>query len=166
MPGKLLDNFYMGDFKIPAENNYSNNKNSCPCNKKPMPCKPKNPCEVIIGNSLDVDVNGNDCEIRADIEVARKKSVRIWGQVKDCDGNPIEGALVKLLKAVNNCGKITYIGVAHAVTDCLGFYQFEVCPCQNQTKYRLLVSKAAIGNERVVDCKAYCNPCDSNPCDC
>lgn len=170
MPNKILENFCSRDFKIP---NCEDNKRKPCCdqnsqcqNQAPNPCHPSKPCELIAGNSLEIEVDGNDCEVRADIEVSRKKTVRLWGQVKDCDGNPVEGALVKLLKQTTVCGKPNYIGVAHAITDCLGFYQFEICTCQTPTKYRVLVGKAAIGSERVIDHPGSCNPCRSHPCNC
>ncbi len=45
----------------------------------------KNYCEYIQGNSTDLHIGPKDCEIRVDLRVNRKRSVRIWGQVKDCD---------------------------------------------------------------------------------
>lgn len=175
MPNKLLESFYSGDFKIPS---YEENKKkpccephpqnpTCNCQHPlPSPCPTHNSCELIIGNSLEVDVSKDDCEVRADLEVARKKIVRLWGQIKDCDGLPVEGASVKLLKQITTCGKPNYVGVAHAITDCLGFYQFDLCPCQTPAKYRIVVGKAAVGTERVVESLGSCKPCNSNPCHC
>lgn len=169
MSNKLLENFYNnGDFKIPNCENPRRKPccdshpqiSNCHCEAQtPSPCKPSKTCELIVGNSLEVEVHGDDCEIRADIEVARKNTVRLWGQVKDCEGKPVEGALVKLLKQTVVCDKPNYAGIAHAVTDCLGFYQFEICPCHSSTKYRILVGKAAIGSEKIINSNGTCNPC-------
>lgn len=118
-------------------------------------------CETVRGNAMDVELKNNDCEIRADIIVGREKCVRLWGQIKDCEGNPVKDALVKLLKPIYKYGKIEYVGIAHTITDCLGFYQFDVCPCEENTKFRVIASKASKGNERVIDShSSLCHPCD------
>lgn len=118
-------------------------------------------CDSVKGNAMDIELKKNDCEIRADIVVEREKCVRLWGQVKDCDGNPVKDALVKLLKPVYRYGKIEYVGVAHTITDCLGFYQFDLCPEDEKTKFRVIVGKASKGNERYIDDEGgICNPCD------
>ena len=117
-------------------------------------------CESIVGNFFDVALNKNDCEVRADIIVSRKKSVRLWGQVKDCEDEPIKDALIKLLKPIYKKGKIEYIGIAHTITDCLGFYQFDVCPEDDCAKYRVIASKASTGKERIIIAEIGCNPCN------
>ena len=124
---------------------------------------------IITGNSLDLDVNYCESEIRADVVVSEFNSVRLWGQVLNCDGIPIPNALVKLLK-VECCGKnINYKGIAHTISDCEGFYQFELCGNGDENDcYKLLVSKAAYGPERIIPIspKDTCNPCenDFDPC--
>ncbi len=124
-------------------------------------------CELIRGNAVNVEINKHDCEVRVDIKVERKHTVRIWGQVKDCFGKPVKDALVKLLKPVCKHGCIEFAGIAHAVTDCLGFYQFEVEQCDDEkAKYRILVSKPTTGNDRVIYDDGICDPCDKKPCDC
>lgn len=137
--------------------NYYNGNNSnpnCNCN-----CK-REFCESIRGNSFDVDLNKNDCEIRADVKVGKKNCVRLWGQVKDCDDQPVQDALVKLLKPIYKQGKVEYIGIAHTITDCLGFYQFDVCPSEECAKFHVIVSKASAGNERTIIGEGDCDPCD------
>lgn len=123
-------------------------------------CK-KEQCDSVKGNSFDVEIKKRDCEIRADIVVGRKRRcIRLWGQVKDCDGIPVEDALVKLLKVCHRNGKIEFEGVAHTQTDCLGFYQFEVCPNEENVKFRVIVSKASRGHERKIDDEhGFCDPC-------
>jgi hypothetical protein len=88
------------------------------------------------------------------------------GQVKDCDGNPIRCALVKLVKEVKKGTKVEFQGIAHGITDCLGFYQFDICiPESNEkNKYRVIASKPALGEELSIETSA-CNPC-KDPCQC
>lgn len=119
------------------------------------------PCENIKGNVLDLDVKRTDSEIRADIQVSNEKKccVRIWGQITDCYGKPIEHALVKLLETCRSYGKIEYKGVAHTTTDCKGYYQFEVCLDDEYDKFRIIVSKTNTGSERVICNDGICEPC-------
>lgn len=119
-------------------------------------------CEMINGDSIDVSLKKDDCELRADLVVSKFKSVRIWGQIRDCDGIPISNALVKLIKIVRNCGKIQYQGLSHTTTDCNGFYQFDVDPCIKEGNYKILVSKCSVGRERVIPHNnSNCSPCTS-----
>lgn len=150
---------------------YSNNF-GVSCN-----CSPN--CNIATGNSLDVEVNCHESEIRADVRVSEYNSVRLWGRVVNCQGKPVPNALIKLLKVEcaggHGCGQgyDNYKGIAHTVTDCDGFYQFEICCCDNQADncYRILVSKAAYGQERIIPISGgNCDPCDQsssypfNPC--
>lgn len=116
-------------------------------------------CEFLQGNTVVFEAGRNDCEIRADVTVKKQKCTRIWGQVTDCGDSPIEGALVKLVKEVCQPGKKILIGVAHTVTDCLGFYQFDICKRYKKGVYRVIVGKAAMGKEKVAE-RAECAPCD------
>lgn len=123
-------------------------------------------CELVRGNAINLDLNRCDCEVRADIKVETKNCVRIWGQVTDCYGKPVKDALVKLIKPYFSKGCIEYTGVAHTVTDCLGFYQFDICQCDDEkAKYRVLVSKPAFGKERVLPADSICEPCEKQKCD-
>lgn len=130
------------------------------CNKpNPRTCG----CEVVNGNAVEVQLQHDDCEVRADVIVGKSSSVRIWGQVRDCNGAPVANALVKLVKVVYHCGQLEFLGVAHSLSDCTGFYQFDVDPCEVGTKYRVLVHKAAAGTERVVPPSAeLCKPCNEH----
>jgi hypothetical protein len=120
-------------------------------------------CELVKGNAINVELNKCDCEIRADIKVERKHCVRIWGQVTDCFGKPVQEALVKLLKPYYAQGHIEYSGIAHTLTDCLGFYQFDVCYCdEDKTRYRILVGKPAVGSERTINEEGICDPCEEH----
>ncbi|MGL6105704.1 hypothetical protein [Romboutsia sp.] len=135
-------------------------QNNCKCN-----CS--SGLSIASGNSLDVDVNYCESEIRADIVVSEFKSVRLWGRVVNCEGKPVSNALVKLLKVICDGSCMYYQGVAHTISDCDGFYQFELCSCDEDGEtpcYKVLVSKAAYGPERVIPyANGNCNPCD--PCD-
>ncbi|MGL4818925.1 MAG: hypothetical protein ACRC5C_02950, partial [Bacilli bacterium] len=105
-----------------------------------------------------------------DVVVKQTNSVRLWGQIKDCNGRPVPYALIKLLVPCYVQGRMEYRGVAHTAADCNGFYQFDLCVKDQPTKYRLLVGKAAVGNERVDNGVVTCNPCNApdiciqNPC--
>jgi hypothetical protein len=116
-------------------------------------------CELLIGNVVDIEVKKDDCEVRADIVVAKKHCVRIWGQVLDCEGNPVQDALIKLARRECAGEKSKLVGVAHAVSDCKGFYQFEVCGEDIKQSFRIIVGKAAVGKERHLPVKGKCKPC-------
>lgn len=126
---------------------------------------------IAYGNSLDLKVGDCESEIRADVTVEQFNSVRLWGQIVNCNGDPIPSALLKLVKVVCKGNKTDYIGVAHTITDCQGFYQFELCTCPEDTCFKIIVSKASYGPERIISSnKGNCNPCDDsdgypfNPC--
>ena len=126
-------------------------------------------CEYVEGNvskSIDVDKNTKACEIRADIEVERRRTIRVWGQIRDCQGRPVNCAMVKLVREIMDCGKKRYEGIAHGITDCLGFYQFDICIPENGKveKFRVFVSKQAVGEEIVIE-GTECDPCHDS-CQC
>ena len=115
----------------------------------------KDECEFVQGNTVVIETEKGDCEIRADVIVKKEKCVRIWGQVKDCKDRPVEGALVKLVREIERCEKKILLGVAHTVTDCEGFYQFDICSDKKRAIYKVIVGKAAMGKERKV-----CGECE------
>jgi hypothetical protein len=127
-------------------------------------------CNIASGNSLDLDINHCESEIRADIVVSEHNSVRLWGRILNCEGQPVSNALVKLLKVECYNDQILYKGIAHTISDCDGFYQFELCSQDCDKKeccYKIIVSKAAYGSERVIPITGgNCNPCSSqiDPC--
>lgn len=117
-------------------------------------------CQYIKGNNIDIDLKPDDCEIKADIVVGMaKKTVRIWGRVKDCDGKPIEGTLIKLVKQVISGSEDEYVGIAHTISDCEGFYQFDVDACDKNHQYKVIVSKSSTGKERVIAGGGNCHSC-------
>lgn len=137
----------------------------CPCESPYVPnCTDD---AYAIGNSIDFSIDKCDSEIKADAVISYRNSVRVWGQIRDCDGNPVPYAYLKLVKLVDT----TYVGVAHTISDCMGFYQFDICPCTDGTNFKLIVGKASKnGREKVVSTGitgTNCNPCNAPaPCDC
>lgn len=124
---------------------------------------------IINGNSVDVQISSCDSEVKADIVVSEFQSIRMWGQIKTCNGKPIGNAMLKLVKEVYKPCGCEYVGIAHTVSDCNGFYQFDVCPSEAGSCFKIIVSKAAVGNERVIcpQVEEGCSPCINtyNPCD-
>ncbi len=121
---------------------------------------------TINGTSIDITPQACDSEIKADIVVNEFKSVRLWGQVVNCYGRPVCNALLKLIKITSDrSGKCSYQGVAHTVSDCDGFYQFDLCADDHCSKYKVIVSKTATGPERTIPYEtANCNTCQCNSC--
>ncbi|MGL4772754.1 MAG: hypothetical protein ACRC2K_04225 [Clostridium sp.] len=169
-------NYYVEDMNA---SQFGQHQNAGPSTQKP--CKnqnsqtyPDNSCDdnvYMLGNNVNFSVCENDSEIKADIVVGFRKSVRVWGQVVDCEGYLVPNAYVKLLKNTPN----GLVGVAHTMSDCQGFYQFDICSCKNENDYTIVVGKAATGEERIVssglwgtNCagKGPGNPCNPDNCDC
>ncbi|MGL5439840.1 MAG: hypothetical protein ACRDA4_05555, partial [Filifactoraceae bacterium] len=129
-----------------------------------------NYCEPIFGNSLDLDVDDCSCEIRADVVVEKTSpSVRLWGQIKDCSGCPVPNALIKLVRVSHCNGTHKYEGIAHTISDCYGFYQFDLCAndCKSNS-YRVIVGKSVTGGEKVIHSTGNCDVCHDDsydPCD-
>lgn len=115
----------------------------------------------VFGNSIDIKVDpcNTAVEIRADVKVEEYLSKRIWGQIVNCDGMPIGNTLIKLVKIVQKGNSCEYIGMAHTVTDCEGFYQFDVC-ANEVGSYKIIVNKAVVGDEMVMETNGgNCNGC-------
>ncbi|SHJ46041.1 hypothetical protein SAMN02745163_02031 [Clostridium cavendishii DSM 21758] len=141
------------------------NKHNCNCNED---------SSYVIGNSVKFCINEFDNEIKADVTVNTRNTVRVWGQIIDCNGKPVPYAYVKLAKVCGN----SLEGVAHTITDCLGYYQFDVCPSIEGFEFTLIVGKASVGSERVIStgtegtaCNPYvapncpsCNQCNHHSC--
>ncbi|MGL5675362.1 MAG: hypothetical protein ACRDDX_03020 [Cellulosilyticaceae bacterium] len=125
---------------------------------------------VTVGNSIDINLNTPDIcqssEVRADVVVDEISAKRVWGRVVNCQGQPIANALAKLVKVVCIKGKKEYIGVAHTITNCEGFYQFDVC-ADDLSCYKIIVNKATTGKEVILDTTTgNCNTCNGSysPC--
>lgn len=124
----------------------------------------------------DVCVGDKDCKIQADITVERVRNVIIWGNVTDCTGTPVSGALVKLMRYTKEYGR-ELKEVSRTHTDCRGYYQFDLeYGCEG--RFRVLVNSCTSCEQ---ECKAYarhndrsCQSCDvccdrrynDKPCSC
>lgn len=102
----------------------------------------ENICECMRGKTVDVDLKHSDCDIRLDLIVERKRISRLWGQVKDTNGNYVENALVTLLRPQYKRGVIEYFPVTTTLSDCMGFYQFEIDKLEKGLQYRVTVGKS------------------------
>ena len=121
---------------------------------------------VVVGNSVDIDMKnkqlGCSSEIRSDIMVEEFNAKRIWGQVVNCNNMPIANCLVKLVKICCENGRNYYQGIAHTITNCEGFYQFDIC-ADDCACYKIIVNKATTGAEAIIDNKrGNCNACSPN----
>lgn len=128
--------------------------NSCNCENS----------NVVVGNSVDIDMKDKhlcgSSEIRSDIVVEEFNAKRVWGQVVNCNGCPVANCLVKLVKIVCENGKNYYRGIAHTITNCEGFYQFDVCS-DDCSCYKIIVNKSTTGDEVTIDNKyGNCNLCN------
>lgn len=132
---------------------------NCKCNK------------LILGNSVDINVDLNNCEseIRADIIVSEYNSIRLWGQILNCKKLPVKDALVKLVKVIYSSNGNKYQGISHTLSDCEGFYQFDLCSKDRNTCYKIIVNKSNTGLEKLNNTSdGNCGPCiniDYNICD-
>lgn len=98
-------------------------------------------CNYMQGQTKDLEIKEEDVDIRLDFEVEKKTTSKLWGQVKDTDGRCVEGAFVMLLKPKYIRGNIEYVPIATAVSDCMGFYQFEIDQIEKGCKYKVSVGK-------------------------
>ena len=127
----------------------------------------------VLGNSIDIKVEPcNDAaEIRADVRVEEFDTKRLWGQILNCYNRPVPNTLIKLVKVIGDCNNKQYVGIAHTVTDCEGFYQFDLCANDcHDVCYKVIVNKAITGPEMVIDtaggnCDACSGNSSYNPCE-
>lgn len=123
---------------------------------------------IVGANSLDINVDYCEPEIRSDIVMPEHKSVRLWGRVINHKGDPVENALVKLLGVECYDDQIYYRGIAHTISDYEGFYQFDLSDYEDKySNYKLLVNKAVYDLEKVTPLESNnCDSlCDQNYCD-
>lgn len=115
-------------------------------------CITEEDCEFIIGNTsqeICIDENIDAEEIRADIEVKRGKYIRLWGQVKDSNGEPVKFTLIKLAKELRQDSRLFFKCIGDSITDDYGFYQFDICVSDDwiPTTIRVFVSSKSMGKE-------------------
>ena len=120
----------------------------------------------VLGNSIDIKIEpcNGAAEIRADVKVEEFDTKRIWGQILNCYNKPVGNTLIKLVKVVGDCNNKQYMGIAHTVTDCEGFYQFDVCANEcHDVCYKIIVNKAITGPEMVIETGGgNCGACNGN----
>ncbi|MEG0013677.1 MAG: hypothetical protein RR324_02360 [Cellulosilyticaceae bacterium] len=111
---------------------------------------------TVIGNSMDIDIDPYHChsEIRIDVTVSEFTSVRLWGQILNCNGMPVPNALVKLVKISGDSCDKNYKGIAHTTSDCEGFYQFDIYSDEHAW-YKILVGKSNTGKEIIVSSSSH-----------
>ncbi|MGL5354626.1 MAG: hypothetical protein ACRDA5_15140 [Clostridium sp.] len=162
-------NYYDLNYSLEDISNYESKSQTKPYPKTSSTISKTDETTCLLGNNVNFSVNEHDSEIKADIVVGYHKSVRVWGQVKDCNGHLIPCAYVKLLKVTPN----GLVGIAHTLSDCQGFYQFDICVSNDGCNFTIVVGSAATGNERVVStglagtsCNSIINGniCNTNPC--
>ena len=85
----------------------------------------KNVCPVV-----DVDgVMAVGKQFDIDIRLPEDNRSVIYGVIKDCYGDPVCDAVVKLIEVVCECGKEERRPVGHTFTDCEGEFVFgPLCP--------------------------------------
>lgn len=126
-----------------------------------MSCSSSSNQTIVIGNSIDININPHNCnsEIRTDVVVSELTAVRLWGQIVNCEGIPVPNAMIKLVKIIEDEYGKSYKGIAHTLSDCEGFYQFNICSDENGW-YKILVGKSNTGKEIIVsssnqNCPSY-----------
>lgn len=98
-------------------------------------------CECLQGKTADVEICQKDVDIRVDLVVDKKKVLRLWGQIKDNSGYVVENALITLLKPQYVRGEIEYFPIATTLSDCMGFYQFQIEKLEKNLTYKVNVGK-------------------------
>lgn len=128
-------------------------------------CKFRDDYILLKGDQIEFELRKEDCEIRADVHIKQLNYMKIWGEVENCKSEPIEGALVKLIKVKCQAGKNEYEGVAYTETDCKGFYQFEIYQTEfedseekEKAVYRIMVFNAETPGQERIMCGCDCEP--------
>jgi|GEM_PF-5764423 len=99
------------------------------------------PEALVIDQTIDINPNGNSCQIRADLEIDAYRCIRVWGRVCDDETHrPMEGVLLALVEVECAHGREYYKGIAHAATDTNGIYQFDLCGNCRHKQYKIFVN--------------------------
>lgn len=95
----------------------------------------------ITGNSDTFNITTSDSDIKVDVLANKHYTSRIWGQIKDHNGNIIPEALVRLVKTKLINGNIEQVSIGECISDLNGFYQFMVNSSKQDSSYKIIVSK-------------------------
>ena len=129
----------------------------------------KNICPV-----LDVDgILSTGKQFDLEINLPEDNRNVIYGVVKDCCGEPVNNAVVKLIEVICDCGKEERRPVSHTFTDCEGEFVFgPLCPNRfyeiqiwvDRVKHCKICTKAEHNGKCLkgvkLDCKKeHCRPC-------
>lgn len=113
----------------------------------------ENDSSLIVGDvskKINISTGLKSNEIRVDLQVKTLKSVKVWGQIIKEDNEPVNNALVKIVKELkDDKGRKEYLGVADSITDCGGFYQFCICidDANIPSTFKVFVGMQALDHE-------------------
>ncbi|WP_024615447.1 hypothetical protein [Clostridium sp. Ade.TY] len=93
------------------------------------------------GSTRDIEVSEEDFEIRADVILNCIDTLNIWGEIKFDNCKPVVGAVVKLLKVIDDCYGEEYIEICKTVSDKCGRYKFEIDKNDKNDKFKIVASK-------------------------
>lgn len=112
---------------------------------------------IVSGPNTQFSIDACQSQICADITVSEFSTVRVWGQIKNTCNEPVPGVLLKLVRVgCDAYGEPKYYGLAHTISDCDGFYQFDVCANSIDTCYKVIANKSATGCTRVLSAEDPC----------
>ncbi|MGL4345842.1 MAG: hypothetical protein ACRCTE_11640 [Cellulosilyticaceae bacterium] len=111
--------------------------------------------EEIIGSSQDIKQLACGGELRKDLQVERVLGTTIWGSLKDCQGQPLGGQLVKLICNCQSESGEYFKVVDQTLTDDYGCYRLDTYGTQ-EVYYNIIVECEApisvqVQTEDVVD---------------
>ena len=91
--------------------------------------------------SIDINLENSNCDIRQDLLLEEKYLSKIWGYVFDYKNNPVEGTVLSLFKIqyVNKLRK--YIKIGTTVSNSDGLYIFELEEIQKNIDYIVNIDK-------------------------
>ncbi|MEG1002144.1 MAG: hypothetical protein RSF37_02005 [Clostridium sp.] len=109
------------------------------CEKKDV--NDKKMIKLFQGSTREIEVLEDDFEIRADVILKCIDTLNIWGEIKFDNCKPVAGAVVKLLKVIDDCYGEEYIEICKTVTDKRGRYRFEIDKNDRNDKLKIVASK-------------------------
>lgn len=99
------------------------------------PCAYENKLVCLKSKMVDIKPVNIKNDIRVDICLEEKKLSIIWGRIIDVNQKPIKKSIVTLLKPQYINKRLEYVKVDTVLSDCEGFYQFELKDCYKDTNY-------------------------------